>query len=555
MSDSLHSTSPLVRAAIYARVSSEQQAQQATIASQVAALRERVAGDGLLLDEEFCFLDDGYSGTTLVRPALERLRDLAAAGAFQRLYVHSPDRLARRYAYQVLLVEELRREAVEIVFLNRAIGVSPEEDLLLQMQGMIAEYERAKILERSRRGKRHAAQRGALSVMGGAPYGYRYLPKTRQSEAQYQVVPEQARVVQQLFEWVGRDQLSLEEVGRRLLAQGIPSPAGQPRWHRTTLWKLLKNPAFSGSATFGKTQTVPQRPRLRPRRGAPAAPRRMTTKRPATSGEPIAIPVPALVSTELFATVQQQLEHNRQRRLGQTRRSFLLQGLVECGCCGYACTGRRTPNYQYYRCLGNDASRWGGKKVCDNKMVRTDCLDQTVWNDVMSLLQNPRLLQEEQQRRLEASPTDDQQARLAKQIQQTQRAISRLIDAYQDGLLDKSEWEPRMTQARARLERLRTEERSLVDRAAGQAALRDTIANLEQFAAQIRSGLEHADFHTRREILRTLIQRIQIEPNQVRITYRIRLPPFASNERILYFRCSRDHGGVAKNSPLKCLRL
>src|SRR5215470_9476616 len=150
----------LTRAAIYARVSSERQAQEDTIASQVQALRARVAEEGLTLDEELCFLDDGYSGTTLVRPALERLRDLEAAGALDRLYVHSPDRLARKYAYQVLLVDELHRCGVELIFLNRALGQTPEDDLLLQVQGMVAEYERAKILERSRRGKRYAANRG-----------------------------------------------------------------------------------------------------------------------------------------------------------------------------------------------------------------------------------------------------------------------------------------------------------------------------------------------------------------------------------------------------------
>jgi site-specific DNA recombinase len=340
MSDSaLRSVS--TRAAIYARVSSEQQAEQATIASQVAALRERVASDGLALEEELCFLDDGSSGTTLVRPALERLRDLAAAGSFQRLDVHSPDRLARRYAYQVLLVEELRREQVEIVFLNRASGASPEEDLLLQVQGMIAEYERAKIIEPTtaarrcpRRGRRHAAQRGAVSALGGAPDGYRYLPKTREAEAQYQIVPEPARVVQQLLEWVGRDQLSLEEVRRRLAAQGIVSPGGKQRWHRATLGELLKNPAFCGTAIFGKTESVPRQPPLRPYRGHPAVPRSTTPKRPAVSSQPMAIAVPALVSPELFATVQQQLEENRRRRLGQTRRRFLLQGLLACGGCG-----------------------------------------------------------------------------------------------------------------------------------------------------------------------------------------------------------------------------
>ncbi len=160
MADNQILDSRAIRAAMYARVSCEQQAQQSTIDSQRAALEERVHSDGLIVDTELCFVDDGFSGSTLARPALERLRDVAWAGGFTRLYVHSPDRLARKYAWQVLLVEELQRCGVEIIFLNRTIGVSPEEDLLLQMQGMIAEFERAKIMERSRRGKRHAARRG-----------------------------------------------------------------------------------------------------------------------------------------------------------------------------------------------------------------------------------------------------------------------------------------------------------------------------------------------------------------------------------------------------------
>src|SRR5437773_1704334 len=204
-----------VRAALYARVSCEQQAQQSTIDSQLVALQDRIRADGLALDADLCFLDDGYSGSTLVRPGLERLRDVAWAGGFTRLYVHAPDRLARKYAWQVLLVEELQRSGIELVFLNRTIGVSPEEDLLLQVQGMIAEYERAKIMERSRRGKRHAARRGSVNVLCGAPYGYRYISKhAGGGQAQYQEVLEEARVVRQVFEWVGQDRLSLREVGR-----------------------------------------------------------------------------------------------------------------------------------------------------------------------------------------------------------------------------------------------------------------------------------------------------------------------------------------------------
>ena len=166
------------RAALYARVSSDQQAHGGTIASQVASLRERITADGARLEPEHVFLDEGYSGATLLRPALERLRDAVAAGAVDRLYVHSPDRLARRYAYQVLLIEEFRRAGVEVVFLNRPIGGSAEDDLLLQVQGMIAEYERARILERGRRGRRHAARSGSVSALCAAPFGYRYIART-----------------------------------------------------------------------------------------------------------------------------------------------------------------------------------------------------------------------------------------------------------------------------------------------------------------------------------------------------------------------------------------
>src|SRR5216110_1862383 len=203
--------------AMYARVSSDQQAEAQTIASQVAALRERVAAEGFVLPEAMQFLDEGYSGATLIRPALERLRDVIAAGAVDRVYVHSPDRLARKYAYQVLLVDEFRRAGVEVIFLNRALGQSPEDDLLLQVQGLIAEYERAKIIERNRRGRRHAAQSGSVNVLSGAPLGYRYVSKHEGGgQAHYEIEIEEARVVRQIFEWVGKEGVTIGEVCRRL---------------------------------------------------------------------------------------------------------------------------------------------------------------------------------------------------------------------------------------------------------------------------------------------------------------------------------------------------
>src|SRR5712664_981289 len=256
------------QAAIYARVSTERQATAQTIASQVAALRERVTVDGYVVPEAMQFLDDGSSGTTLVRPALERLRDLVAAGAVDRLYIHSPDRLARKFAYQVLLMDEFHRAGVEVVFLNRELGRSPEDELLLQVQGMVAEYERAKILERSRRGKRHAAYAGVVSVLCGAPYGYHYISKPLGGGvARFDLVPHEAEVVRQVFSWVGQERVSIGAVCRRWQRAGEPRRDGKTTWDRSVVWGMLKNPAYKGTAGFGKTRVGALKHPLRAQRG------------------------------------------------------------------------------------------------------------------------------------------------------------------------------------------------------------------------------------------------------------------------------------------------
>ena len=162
-------TNDHLRVGLYGRVSGDQQEKEDTIASQLEAVRQRIASDGLECAPELCFVDDGYSGYVLTRPGLERLRDQAAAGVLDRLYVLDPDRFSRKYAYQVLILEELTRCGVEVVFLRNPPGHGPEENLLLQVQGVIAEYERAKILERCRRGKQYAARHGSVNVLSGAP--------------------------------------------------------------------------------------------------------------------------------------------------------------------------------------------------------------------------------------------------------------------------------------------------------------------------------------------------------------------------------------------------
>src|SRR6202051_1282574 len=280
-----------LRVALYGRVSGDRQEKEDTIASQLEAGLQRIPTDGLQCDPELRFLDDGYSGSILARPGLERLRDQAAAGAIDRLYMLDPDRLSCKYAYQVLILEELTRCGVEVVFLRNPVGRGPEADLLLQVQGMIAEYERAKIMERCRRGKQHAAPRGSVNVLSGGPYGYRYVGKHEgDGEARYQVVAEEARVVRKIFEWVGQERCSIGEGCRRLRREGIPSRTGKPAWDRSVVWATLRNPAYRGTAAFGKTRAGEFKPqRLRPQRGRPEQPRRPVSRVDTASDDQIFI--------------------------------------------------------------------------------------------------------------------------------------------------------------------------------------------------------------------------------------------------------------------------
>ena len=153
---------------------------------------------------------------------------------------------------------------VEVVFLNRALGQSPEDELLLQVQGMVAEYERAKILERSRRGKRHGAQTGVVSVLSGAPFGYRYIKKEEGGgTARFEIMLDEARIVRQVFQWVGQERATIGDVVRRLTTAKELTRTSRTVWDRTTVWDMLKNQAYVGLAAFGKTQAGPLGPRLR----------------------------------------------------------------------------------------------------------------------------------------------------------------------------------------------------------------------------------------------------------------------------------------------------
>jgi site-specific DNA recombinase len=535
MSDAITANRQTGRAAaIYARVSSERQRQDETIQSQTVGLRELAADRGLLVAEDLVFEDEGFSGATLTRPALERLRDRAAEGGFEVLLCHAPDRLARRYAYQVLLLEELHRAGVEVVFARGGErSGSPEDELLRQFQGMIAEYERAQIRERTRRGKLHRARSGHQTVLSCAPYGYRHVRKTEHTEGFWDIDEVQAQVVREVFARYVEDGVSIGEIARWLTERGVPTRTGKAVWDRSTVWAMLRNPAYRGQAAFGKTKAAE-------RHGGPTRSSRQRGerhgRRPARYDMPAEnwtlIPVPAIVTEETFELAQARLEDNKRFARRNTKQLTLLQGVLVCRECGYSCyrTCTRTSNKRisYYRCIGQDGWRHVGGKVCTSRPVRADELDQLVWGEVRRLLEDPALVKAEIDRRLQVlraeHPAAHRREALERDLTRADGAIERLIEAYQEQLLSLDELRTRMPALRKRQSTARAQLDSLENELHDAETYLKLADTLQGFLGRLADGLDQLDTAGQQRILRLVVREVLIGGDDDKITIRHSIP-------------------------------
>jgi len=476
----------MTSAAIYARVSSTRQAKDQTIGSQTQALRAHAAASRLQVPEDWVFEDEGHSGATLVRPALEALRDLAAQGCVDVVLCYSPDRLARKFAYQALLIEEFARAGVRTEFVKGPRGDGPEDQLLVQFQGIFAEYEKAQLMERYRRGKAYRARSGSVNVLGGAPFGYRYVRKTPEAGARYEVIEHEAVLVAEMF--------------RRY-------------------------------AVFGKTQVIHAQPGL----NRIARLQGRTTPRPVKTvdrprQEWTEIPVPAIVDEDTFARVQQRLEDNKKfATRNSTLPPSLLQGLAACAACGYGYyrTSARTARRKiyYYRCLGSDDYRYEGGRVCGNKPVRADYLDQVVWDHITGLLADPALIRAEIGKRLAQARTSDPVTRQRKQLglalAKAGASITAMIEAYSEQLITIDELRAKMPHLRAREQNLRGQLDALDAQAANRDSYLKLAGDLEGFLARLRGSTATATTEDRRRVLRLLVKDVLIGPEKITIRHRI----------------------------------
>ena len=515
-------------AAIYTRVSSDQQKENRTIESQVEALLDYADQNGYVVAEEYIFKDEGYSGAVLVRPGLERVRDLSAEGQIQVVLVYSPDRLSRNYAYQVVLLDEFASCGTEVLFINSPKAETPEEALLLQFQGMIAEYERAMIKERSRRGKRFKAKTGIVNVLSGAPYGYHYIRKTEDAAAYYQIIEEEALVVKEIYRLYTEDLLSIGEVVRELNQRKVPTKKRQSQWERSTVWAMLRNPAYMGKACFGKTEKSERQRITKPLRKKGGYSARNSCNKEKPREEWIEIPVPAIITTETFELAQERLKKNKLHSQRNTLEITLLQGMLVCSGCGYSLyrTSTRTSKRKlyYYRCLGSDKYRYTNGRRCNCRPIRQDYLDEIVWQKVMELLQDPAMIQKEIDKRIQEAkkldPLLNQKTVLLKQQSKLSKAMDKLLDAYQEGLIPIDQLRRRMPELQ---KRTTTVEKELSNLAANELALDNRLQLLDvvSFTEKLYQNTTQLDIENKRKIVKLLIKEILVGEDSIEIKHSI----------------------------------
>ncbi len=528
-----------MRAALYARVSTERQERQQTIDSQFSALRAWAAAGCHDVTEAHVFRDEGYSGGRLDRPGLDALRDAVRDGAVGIVAVLTPDRLARKYAYQVLLLEEFRRAGVEVVFLQHPISDDPNDQLLLQIQGAIAEYERAVLGERFRRGKLQRARDGHYQG-GGAPYGYRYVPR-RDAVPGHLVVDEaEAELVRILYGWLIDEQTTIRQILKRLNAGPYLPRSGRHVWSPSLVHHVLSDPVYAGTAYANRYSFVPAK---KPRRDRGPRTGEATCRQLKPREQWIAIPVPALVDQETWDRAQAQLARNAALSFrNNTKYNYLLRCLLTCQTCGLAMFGRTyvarasQPERRYYQCHGKDCILSARPAACPSRNVKAEEIEAAVWGHVAGLLVSPEQMLAQFDRfaaAAEAGTVRDRAAdqQLRARLDRVARADKRLLDAYEAGavsLAELSERRRHLADERLALERQQQEHDRLRHQRVQAQAVR---TSLEAFCGRIGGRLNEAAFADKQAILQLVIERIIVGDGSLEIRHVIPLrPPQPGND-------------------------
>jgi len=510
-----------MKLAIYARVSTEKQEKQETIDSQIQVLREFAQKNNHTICEEY--VDEGYSGELLDRPSLDKLRDDAKKKLFEAVLVHSPDRLSRKFIYLGLVQEELKKGGIAVIFLNRPDSKdTPEDNLLNGVQGLIAEYEKAKILERTRRGKIHKAKRNLL-IGNIAPYGYRYIPgnKATNSFGRYEINSNEAKVVRLIFNLFERKRLSIRAIAKQLTCKRILPRKGN-RWQTSSLHRIIRNETYTGVTYYNKhvlTEAKTNRNSIKYRRATKTSMR----LRPKDQWIPITLQESLrIVDKKTFDLAQKSLRVNSELSPRNVKYHYLLRGLVKCGSCGSPFFGTPCHGKLYYRC-GNRHRTFPMPRECDRGMVKAEDLENTVWNKFAEAIKNPRLITK-QFDKLKEKETKSQ-SRIARDIEFIEQELknidienqkSRLLDAYSESVISIEQLRAQMTKIQERKTQLEKEKQDLLakQQMINKPLIKKTVRD---YCEQIKNCLDSLDYNGKSYLLHQAINKIVLDRKQVKI--------------------------------------
>lgn len=407
--------------AIYARVSTARQEAEGTIETQISAIREFANKNDYTIVQEY--KDDGWSGDALARPALDQLRMDAKKKIWDAVLFYDPDRLARRYSYQELVMDELRELGVESLFVTIPPSKNSEDRLLYGVRGVFAEYERVKIGERFRLGKVRKAKEGHI-IASEAPYGYTFIPRTPEKQGYYEINEREAQIVRNIFSWVGNEKLTLRGIVRRLQGQSV-SPRWSERgvWSTSTLSKMLRNKAYIGESHYGASYAViPENPL---KKGGYKKIKK-TSRRSKPENEWIKIKTPEIIDSTLFARVQKQLKENFDLSMRGTKNEYLLARKIWCPCgCTRAGEGQLNGRYRSYRCT-NRVKSFPLPPTCKEKGLNAIIADELVWGKITELMSSPKLLTKQAERWLDGQ--NNKTGTSAINIEETKKEIAKLRD-------------------------------------------------------------------------------------------------------------------------------
>lgn len=511
------------RAVIYARTSSKRQKDEETIESQVDTLVSLAAERGYTILKDDMFLDDGFRGAILERPALDDLRDLIRVERIDLVFIYCPDRLARAYVDQLILLKEFKKYGARVQFFKSLMdNDTPEGKMLTDIQGVFAEYERKLILDRSRRGRLFKAKKGDPSILPRMPYGYERVKIGFTSEVK--IVDSKATITKEIFRLFVHEGLSVSEITRRLSAMG-PSPSGKSGWHEATVRAILVNPTYIGTAFYGKT-VVCDSDSDQIRRCASGVfrkPKYARSKREEIDWIPIK--VPAIVCMSDFELAKERLHENKHHATRNTKEPSLLQGLLICGECGL-------PFYKRFRVL-RDRSRTNSYfcrsqanrkiKSCSNVSVRLEDLDNLVFGEVEKLVQNPSLLEQELARRAKELNNHEElqrrQIQINKELSKLSHERDRLLDAYQNGVVNLKELSIRTKEMEKRKVDLEKEYGSIQAIRFQEVTKNSLVTTFQAVMERLGGSIQTLAFKEKRDLTRLLVDKVIIYHDRVIIEH------------------------------------